>query len=107
MRTLKLIPDDTKITFMRHRKWSFPLSVAMIIISIALFAVNGLNLGIDFRGGTLMQIKTLEGPADIGEIRDLLSGLDLGDVQVQEFGSPEDVLIRVQQQDGGEEAQQA
>ncbi len=107
MRLLKLIPDDTKIAFMRHRKWSFPLSAAMIIISIALFAVNGLNLGIDFRGGTLIQIKTIEGPADIGEIRNVLSGLDLGDVQVQEFGSPEDVLIRIQQQDGGEAAQQA
>lgn len=107
MRTLKLVPDDTKITFMRHRKWSFPFSIALILMSIALFAVNGLNLGIDFRGGTLIQIKTLEGPANIGELRNVLSGLDLGDVQVQEFGAPEDVLIRIQQQDGGEEAQQA
>lgn len=107
MRTLKLVPDDTKIAFMRHRKWAFPLSAALVVLSMVLFAVNGLNLGIDFRGGTLMQIKTIEGPANIGEIRDVLSDLDLGDVQVQEFGSPQDVLIRIQQQDGGEQAQQA
>lgn len=106
MRTLKLVPDDTKIAFMRHRKWAFPFSIALIILSLGLFAVNGLNLGIDFRGGTLVQVKSLEGPANIGEIRDVLSNLDLGDVQVQEFGTPEDVLIRIQQQDGGEEAQQ-
>ena len=107
MRTLKLIPDDTKIAFMRHRRWSFPLSAALIVVSIILFAVSGLNLGIDFRGGTLIEIKTLDGPTDIGVIRNQLSTQDLGDVQVQEFGAPDDVLIRIQQQDGGEEAQQA
>ncbi|MFK8034124.1 MAG: protein translocase subunit SecF [Hyphomicrobiales bacterium] len=106
MRLLKIVPDDTKIAFMRHRKWSFPLSVVLIIASIGLFFVNGLNLGIDFRGGTLIEIKTTDGPAQISEIRDILSGLDLGDVQVQEFGAPDDVLIRIQQQDGGEKAQQ-
>ncbi|MEP0520702.1 MAG: protein translocase subunit SecF [Hyphomicrobiales bacterium] len=106
MRLLKLVPDDTKIQFMRHRNWSFPLSVLLIIASLGLFFVNGLNLGIDFRGGTLIEIKTTDGPAEIGEIRDLLSTLNLGDVQVQEFGAPDDVLIRIQQQDGGEKAQQ-
>lgn len=106
MRLLKIVPDDTKIAFMRHRRWSFPLSILLIVVSLGLFFVNGLNLGIDFRGGTLIEIKTTDGPANIGEIRNVLSTLDLGDVQVQEFGAPDDVLIRVQQQDGGEEAQQ-
>lgn len=106
MRLLKIVPDDTKIAFMRHRKWSFPLSIVLIVASIGLFLVNGLNLGIDFRGGTLIEIKTTDGPAQISEIRDILSALDLGDVQVQEFGAPDDVLIRIQQQDGGEKAQQ-
>lgn len=106
MRLLKLVPDDTKIQFMRHRKWSFPLSALLIVASLGLFFVNGLNLGIDFRGGTLIEIKTTDGPAEISEIRDLLSTLNLGDVQVQEFGAPDDVLIRIQQQDGGEKAQQ-
>lgn len=106
MRLLKIVPDDTKIAFMRHRSWSFPLSAILIVVSLGLFFVNGLNLGIDFRGGTLIEIKTTDGPAEISEIRDLLSTLDLGDVQVQEFGAPDDVLIRIQQQDGGEKAQQ-
>lgn len=106
MRLLKIVPDDTDIHFMKHRRWSFPLSVVLILASIGLFFVNGLNLGIDFRGGTLIEIKTLDGPADIGAIRETLATLELGDVQVQGFGAPDDVLIRVQQQDGGEEAQQ-
>lgn len=106
MRLLKIVPDDTKIAFMRHRKWSFPLSALLMVVSLGLFFVNGLNLGIDFRGGTLVEIKTTDGPAQLSEIRDVLSTLDLGDIQVQEFGSPDDVLIRIQQQDGGEKAQQ-
>lgn len=106
MRLLKIVPDDTKIAFMRHRKWSFPLSALLMVVSLGLFFVNGLNLGIDFRGGTLVEIKTTDGPAQLSEIRNVLSTLDLGDIQVQEFGSPDDVLIRIQQQDGGEKAQQ-
>lgn len=106
MRLLRLVPEDTNIKFMKHRAWSFPLSAILIVVSLTLFFVNGLNLGIDFRGGTLIEIKTLDGPADIGAIRTTLDTLDLGDVQVQEFGAPDDVLIRVQQQEGGEEAQQ-
>ena len=103
---LKLIPDGTTFSFMRHRLWSFPLSVIMIVASLGLFFINGLNLGIDFKGGTLVEIETTDGPADIGNIRSQLSTLGLGDVEVQEFGAPNDILIRVQQQDGGEKAQQ-
>ena len=103
---IDLVPDLTKFNFMNHRRWSFPLSAFMIIASLGLFAVNGLNLGIDFKGGTLVEIKTTNGPADIGAIRSTLSGLNLGDVEVQEFGAPDDILIRVQKQEGGEDAQQ-
>jgi len=106
MRLLRLIPDNTSFQFMRHRKWSFPASALVIVASIAMFFTFGLNLGIDFRGGTLIEIETKDGPANIGEIRSQLSGLGFGDVQVQEFGAPNDVLIRIVQQEGGEQAQQ-
>jgi len=103
---LRIVPDNTKIKFMWLRKVSFPLSIVLVIASIAAFFTVGLNYGIDFKGGTIIEIKT-DGPADVALIRSDLSSLNLGDVQVQEFGGSDDILIRVEEQPGGELAQQA
>ena len=105
MRLLTLIPANTKIDFVGKRPFAFGLSISLILISIGAFLIQGLNLGIDFRGGVLIEVET-NGPANIEKLRDVLGNLGLGEVQVQEFGNPNDVLIRVQQQDGGERAQQ-
>ncbi|MEP3047308.1 MAG: protein translocase subunit SecF [Roseibium sp.] len=102
---LRLVPDNTNFKFMWLRKFSFPASILLVIASLAAFAFVGLNFGIDFKGGTIIEIKT-DGPADIGFIRSELSTLNLGDVQVQEFGGSDDILIRVEEQPGGELAQQ-
>jgi preprotein translocase subunit SecF len=102
---LRIVPDDTTFDFMRFRRISFPISAALSILAIVLFFHPGLNLGIDFIGGTLLEIQT-KGPADIAKMRTTLTGLSLGDVQLQSFGGPENVLIRVAQQPGGEAAQQ-
>src|SRR4051794_17669854 len=91
---------------MRFRRISFPISALLSIVAIVLFFHPGLNLGIDFIGGTLLEIQTKSGPADIANMRTTLTGLNLGDVQLQSFGGPENVLIRVAQQPGGEAAQQ-
>lgn len=104
MRLLTVIPANTTIDFVGKRKAAFGLSIMLIVISVGAFLVQGLNFGIDFRGGILMEIET-EGPADIPALRRTLGGLNLGEVQIQEFGAPNDVLIRVQQQEGGEDAQ--
>ncbi|MHC5653532.1 protein translocase subunit SecF [Stappia sp.] len=104
---LKLIPDDTKFRFMRFRRLSFPASAVLFVASIALFFSVGLNFGIDFKGGTVFEIKTMESPADVAGIRAQLGTLNLGDVQVQQFGAPDEVLVRVQQPEGGELEQQA
>jgi|TARA_B110000263_G_scaffold243899_1_gene251219 preprotein translocase subunit SecF len=105
MRLLTLIPANTKIDFVGKRQFAFGFSIILILLSIGTFLVQGLNLGIDFRGGVLIEVET-NGPADIEKLRDVLGNLGLGEIQVQEFGNPNDVLIRVQQQDGGEKAQQ-
>lgn len=94
---LKLVPAETAFRFIGLRHIAYAVSALMVLASIALFFTNGLNFGIDFRGGTMIEIGT-EGPADIGDLRNRLSSLNLGDVQVQEFGAPNDVLIRVEQQ---------
>jgi preprotein translocase subunit SecF len=104
---LRIVPDDTKFDFMRFRHISFPISALLSIAALLLFFFHGLNFGIDFIGGTLIEVQSKTGPADMAKMRTTLSGLGLGDVQLQQFGAPTDVLIRVPQQPGGETAQQA
>ena len=105
MRTLRLVPANTKIEFVNKRLIAFVLSAMLVLSSAGLFFGKGLNLGIDFLGGILIEIRT-NGPADISDLRVQLDGLGLGEVSLQEFGSADDVLIRVQRQDGGDSAQQ-
>lgn len=104
---LRIVPDDTKFDFMRFRRISFPISAAMSILAITLYFTHGLNFGIDFKGGTLLEIQTKSGPADIAALRTQLGTLNFGDVQLQQFGGPNEVLIRIAEQPGGDQAQQA
>ena len=92
---------------MRFRRVSFPISAVLSIAAMLLFFFNGLNFGIDFVGGTLMEVQSKRGPADLAQMRSTLGSLQLGDIQLQQFGAPTDVLIRIPQQTGGEGAQQA
>jgi len=104
---LRIVPDDTKFDFMRFRRISFPISAVLSIAAMLLFFFNGLNLGVDFVGGTLMEVQSKSGPADLAKMRSTVGSLNLGEAQLQQFGSPTDVLIRIPQQPGGELAQQA
>jgi preprotein translocase SecF subunit len=106
MRSFRLIPDDTRIPFVRYQYWAYAFSVALTLLTLILLPTKGLNLGIDFRGGILMEVG-MPGPADLGAMRATLGGLDLGEVALQEFGAPENVLIRVESQPGGEAGQLA
>src|SRR5262245_25515885 len=92
---------------MRFRRISFPMSAALSILAIVLYFTHGLNFGIDFQGGTLIEIQAKSGTTDLQRMRTTLSALGLGEVQLQQFGGPADVLIRIAQQPGGETAQQA
>ncbi|MGP0092790.1 MAG: protein translocase subunit SecF [Xanthobacteraceae bacterium] len=91
---------------MRFRRVSFPISAILSILAITLYFTHGLNFGIDFIGGTLMEVQSKSGPADLAKMRSTIATLSLGDVQLQQFGTPQDVLIRIAQQPGGDQAQQ-
>jgi preprotein translocase subunit SecF len=101
-------PHGTHIDFMRFRDVCFWGSIIAIVLSLGLFLIKGLNYGVDFKGGTLIELRTASGqPADVSALRSQLGGLGLGDVQIQQFGGSNDILIRIEQQPGDEQAQQA
>ena len=107
MRLLRLIPDGTNIDFMKLRPYAFGFSMILQIVTIVGFLMFGLDVGIDFKGGTLVELQAKQGTADLGQLRSRLQGANVGEVQLQEFGGPNLVLVRYGEQPGGEPGQQA
>ena len=106
MRLLKLVPDDIDIRFMSFRKVFLTISALAVVASLALVFVKGMTFGIDFQGGILIEVRMPQA-ANLSQMRGQLGALGLGEVSLQEFGNPADVLIRIGAQDGDATAQQA
>lgn len=104
---IKWIPENTNINFVRMRFIAIGISVLLSLLSLGLLMTKGLNYGIDFTGGTLIEIKVPTTTPDLGDLRKSLNGLNLGSVSLQEFGEPDDLLIRLPEQEGGPEIQKA
>ena len=98
MRGINLIPTGTKIRFIRMRYITFVFSGLISLLSIAAVFWPGINFGIDFRGGILLEVRATQGAADLAQMRSTLDALHLGEVALQDFGSDRDVLIRVSSQ---------
>ncbi|MDX8407050.1 MAG: protein translocase subunit SecF, partial [Mariprofundaceae bacterium] len=96
---MQLIRPDINIDFIGKRKIALTISALVILASIGLLAIKGLNFGIDFTGGTLVEVKFQQAPK-IADVRDALSPKGYGNAVIQEFGSPEEILIRVQNREG-------
>ena len=106
MKPLNLIPVKPNLDFVSKRTIFFGFSMLLILVSIAMFIARDLNYGIDFQGGILIEVR-VDKAGKLGEMRQRLTNLGLGEVSLQEFGAPTDILIRIQKQAGGEKAQQA
>jgi preprotein translocase subunit SecF len=107
MISFRLIPDQTSIPFLRYRNWAYAISGVLMALSVVLLPTKGLNFGIDFQGGTLIEVRMPGEAADLAGMRTILGGLGLGEVALQEFGVPTDVLIRLERQEGDEDTQLA
>ena len=100
MRLLRLWPDESHFDFMRFRRFTFPLSAVLSLVTVALFLTIGLNFGIDFKGGTLVELQAKSSTADVAAIRHTAAGFGFGEPEVQELGNQGTVLVRLPLQPG-------
>ena len=107
MRLVRLWPENSHFDFMRLRRFSFPLSALISVATAIMLMTVGLNFGIDFTGGTLMEIQAKSGQANVAQIRQTAEGFGFGEVEVQEFGTAGEVSLRFPTQPGGEAGQAA
>ena len=107
MHTFRLVPVDTHLRFVRYQNWAYAFSGALVLLTLILLPTRGLNMGIDFQGGILIEAGMPTAAPDLAAMRAALNGLGLGEVALQDFGSPSDILIRLERQAGGEPAQLA
>jgi SecD/SecF fusion protein len=91
----RLVPEVTRIPFMKVRLQIFVLSLCLCVASLGLLFTKGLNFGIDFTGGTIMEVRAKSGQADVGTIRQKLTQAGIQEIQVQGFGDGTDALIRI------------
>ena len=106
MKLLRIIPDGTTFKFMSFRLWSFPFSAFLSIVAVVAFFSLGMNFGIDFKGGTVIEMRSKAGALNVGEIRAVVDKLGFGDVEVQEFGGGNEFSMRFALQPGGDAVQQ-
>lgn len=106
MKLLRIIPDGTKFPFMAFRRISFPFSALLSVFAVVMFFTVNMNFGIDFTGGTMMEMRAKSGSLDIHKVRLAAEHMNLGDVEVQEFKENAEVSLRFPLQPGGDKGQQ-
>ncbi|EZP48800.1 MULTISPECIES: protein translocase subunit SecF [unclassified Sphingomonas] len=102
MRLLKIVPDNTNIDFVRLRGWAFGLTLLLSVIAVGLTGLRGLNLGVDFVGGLMIEEKFPTAP-DQDKVRTVIDRLGVGEAALQQFGDPKTLTIRLPVQNGADE----
>lgn len=95
------IKSNTNIDFIKTRFITISGTLLMVVMSIVLLAMRGLNYGIDFKGGIVMEIKTSQ-PNQTSELREKFKNMNIGECTIQEFGSNYDYLVKIEAPEGGE-----
>jgi preprotein translocase subunit SecF len=102
MKLLKIVPDNTNIDFVRLRGWAFGLTLALSLIACVLVGVRGLNFGVDFVGGLMIE-ERFASPPQQDRVRAVIERLDVGEAQLQPFGNDRTLTIRLPAQEGADE----
>jgi preprotein translocase subunit SecF len=106
-RGFDFFPHDLRLPFMHYKGLCLALSLIAMALSLGVIWHKGFNYGVDFTGGTVVEVQSKSGPADVAGLREKLNGLGIGSVQIQSFGNDTDVLIRIEAQKGGDADQKA
>ncbi|MBL41396.1 MAG: protein translocase subunit SecF [Rhodospirillaceae bacterium] len=107
MKLLRLVPKDTNISFMKVHIPAIFISIILVILSLIGFIFIGVNSGIDFKGGTNIEVRISKDSINISDVRSLFSNSNIGEVNIQEFGKPQDYIVSVQKQSDEEELEQS
>ena len=108
---IKVLPVRTHFRFVRLAKYFAPVSILAVFTALAITVYPfkppcfGMACGIDFKGGTVLEISTAPNPVDIGKVRAALSSMNLGDVQAQGFGGPSSAMVKFQTPEGANPSQ--
>jgi preprotein translocase subunit SecF len=94
MRLLKLVPDNTNLPFVKLRYWAFGLTALLTVAAIALVFARGLNMGVDFVGGVMIEEK-FAAPPPLEQVRSAVDALGVGEASLQQLGDPRSVTIRL------------
>ena len=105
MRLLKLVPDNTNIPFLKWRNPAVLFSIVLIVVSMALVVIRGLNFGVDFAGGLMMEVR-FEKPVALDELRETVNSAGAGEGSLQTFGDPRTVSVRLPAPEGDDAAVQ-
>ena len=99
---MNLIPTNTNINFVGHRKIPFLISIFIIIASLFSIGTKGLNYGVDFKGGHIFEVR-MPNAVNLDDLRVKLHSLNIGECIIQSFGDHQDLLIKIEKQDDNDE----